>query len=253
MGAANGRTAVPAAALAAADADQLGRALKLAPAVTVHIILTPQTLPVGESGNVIAEITGRDAPAEIVLVGAHLDSWDLGTGAVDDGAGVGIVIGAASLLLEQLPRAPRRTIRVVLFGAEEVGLVGAEAYAQQHVGELARHVIATESDFGAGDIWRFDTGVAEDKVSLAQALGAALRPLGVGPGSNSAQGGPDMFYLKQAGVPVVGLKQNGWDYFDLHHTADDTLDKIAPAALNQNIAAYAAFLFLAADSEMYFR
>jgi Peptidase family M28 len=248
-----GETGVPTAALAAPDADQLRRILERGQPVVLKLIITPQLLPPAQSGNVIAEIPGSVVPGEIVLVGAHLDSWDLGTGAVDDGAGVGIVIGAASLLLEQLPRAPRRTIRVVLFGAEEVGLVGAEAYAQQHVGELARHVIATESDFGAGDIWRFDTGVAEDKVSLAQALGAALRPLGVGPGSNSAQGGPDMFYLKQAGVPVVGLKQNGWDYFDLHHTADDTLDKIAPAALNQNIAAYAAFLFLAADSEMYFR
>jgi Zn-dependent M28 family amino/carboxypeptidase len=192
-------------------------------------------------------------PDEIVLVGAHLDSWDLGTGAIDDGAGVGIVIGAAKLLLDVLPQAPRRTIRIVLFGSEEVGLVGAQAYAEQHAGELHNHVIATESDFGAGVIWRFDTGVADDKVPIAEAIGELLLPLDIEPGSNTATGGPDMKYLREAGVPVVGLKQNGWDYFDLHHTPDDTLDKIAPDILNQNIAAYAAFLYLAAETEADFR
>jgi len=134
-----------------------------------------------------------------------------------------------------------------------VGLVGAQAYAEQHAGELHNHVIATESDFGAGEIWRFDTGVADDKVPLAEAIGELLLPLGIEAGTNTASGGPDIKYLREAGVPVVGLKQNGWDYFDLHHTPDDTLDKIAPDALKQNIAAYAAFLYLAAEIEADFR
>jgi hypothetical protein len=248
-----GQSGVPMAALTAPDADQLARTLSRGVPVIVKLVITPQLLPPSESGNVIAEIPGTTAPDEIVLVGAHLDSWDLGTGAIDDGAGVGIVIGAARLLLEFLPQAPRRTIRIVLFGSEEVGLVGAQAYAEQHAGELHNHVIATESDFGAGEIWRFDTGVADDKVPLALAIGELLQPLGIAAGTNTATGGPDMKYLREAGVPVVGLKQNGWDYFDLHHTPDDTLDKIAPDALKQNIAAYAAFLYLAAETEADFR
>jgi hypothetical protein len=248
-----GQAGVPMAALTAPDADQLRRTLSRGVPVMVKLVITPQLLPPSESGNVIAEIPGSAAPEEIVLVGAHLDSWDLGTGAIDDGAGVGIVIGAAKLLLDVLPHAPRRTIRIVLFGSEEVGLVGAQAYAERHAGELDKHIIATESDFGAGEIWRFDTGVADDKVPLAEAIGALLLPLGIEPGTNTASGGPDMKYLREAGVPVVGLKQNGWDYFDLHHTPDDTLDKIAPDALQQNIAAYAAFLYLAAEVEANFR
>jgi hypothetical protein len=243
----------PAAALAAPDADQLQRVLNRGLPVTVRLLLTPQTLPPADSGNVIAEIPGSAAPGEIVLVAAHLDSWDLGTGAVDDGAGVGIVVGAAQLLLETLPRKPRRTIRVVLFGAEEVWYVGAQAYARQHAQELPAHIVAAESDFGAGDIWRFDTAVAQDKIAAAGAMGEMLRPLGINPGSNTARGGPDLSYIRQAGVPVVDLKQNGWDYFDLHHTANDTLDKIPPQGLNQNVAAYVAFIYLAADSEVNFR
>lgn len=244
---------VPAAALAVPDADQLQRILRRGGPVTMSVVLTPQTLPPATSGNVIAEIPGSSAPREIVLLGAHLDSWDLGTGAVDDGAGVGIVVGAAHLLLESLPGGPRRTVRVVLFGAEEVGTVGAEAYAEQHAGELADHIVAVESDFGTGDIWRFDTAVAAQALPAAEVIAQVLRPLGIGPGSNTARGGPDLGSIVEQGVPVVDLKQNGWDYFDLHHTANDTLDKIAPDALNQNVAAYAAFTCLVADSEVIFR
>lgn len=249
----SGEAGVPTAALAAPDADQLQRVLDRGRGVTVKLVITPRHLPVALSGNVIAEIPGSTSPQEIVLVGAHLDSWDLGTGAIDDGAGVGIVVAAAKALMEYLPEGPRRTIRVVLFGAEEVGLVGARAYAEQHARELPNHYIATESDFGAGNIWRFDTGVAENKVALAQGMGKVLQALGIGPGTNTAKGGPDLLYLRQAGVPVIGLQQNGWDYFDLHHTADDTLDKIEPDDLDQNVAAYAAFLYLAAQMDGNFR
>ena len=244
---------VPTAALAAPDADQLRRALAYGQPVTVKMVLTPELLPPAPSGNVIAEIIGREAPREIVLVAAHLDSWDLGTGAVDDGAGVGIVVGAVKLLIDHLPRAPRRTIRVVLFGSEEVGIVGAKAYAQRHMQELSDHIIATESDFGAGDIWRFDTGVGEGALGSMAAIGKVLEKQGIAPGHNNAGGGPDIRYLKEAGVPVVGLTQDGTDYFDLHHTADDTLDKITPDALKQNVAAYAAFLYLVAETPVYFR
>lgn len=244
---------VPGAALAGPDADQLQRMLALGAEVRVNLVLTPQSYPAAQSGNVIAEIPGAHDSGEIVLVGAHLDSWDLGTGAVDDGAGVGIILGAGSILLEHLPRSPKRTIRFVLFGAEEVGLVGAKAYAKLHEPELDKHVIATESDFGAGRIWRFDGGVSNEKLSLVKDIGESLIPLGIAPGTNTATGGPDIYYLRAAGVPVVGLKQNGWDYFDVHHTANDTLDKIDPADIAHNVAAYSVFLYLAAEVDAHFR
>ncbi|MEP4148041.1 MAG: M20/M25/M40 family metallo-hydrolase [Halioglobus sp.] len=239
---------VPTAAVSAPDADQLQRILANNSSLRLRLVLTPELRPAGSSGNVIAEIPGKEAPEEIVLIGAHLDSWDLGTGAVDDGAGVGIVIAAAKAVMEAMPNGPRRTIRVVLFGAEEVGLVGGKAYAEAHAAELANHIVASESDFGAGRIWRFNTGVAENRVTAAQALGSVVRAMGAGPGDNSASGGPDMKYVREAGVPVVGLAQNGWDYFDLHHTPNDTLDKIDPQDLAHNVAAWVSFIYLAANS-----
>ena len=244
---------VPMAALAAPDADQLKRALGYGKPVTVKLVITPQRLPPAASGNVIGEIVGREAPQEIVLVGAHLDSWDLGTGAVDDGAGIGVVLGAAKLIMEQLPQGPRRTIRVVLFGAEEVGTVGAKAYAREHAAELPDHIVATESDFGAGDIWRFDSRVGEEQLLQMAAIAKVLEPLGIAPGNNTARGGPDLKYLRESGVPIVSLLQDGQDYFDFHHTADDTFDKITPRALDQNVAAYAVFIYLAAETTADFR
>jgi carboxypeptidase Q len=250
---ADAEAGVPMAALAAPDADQLKRALAYGKPVTVKLVITPQRLPPASSGNVIGEIVGREVPQEIVLVGAHLDSWDLGTGAVDDGAGIGIVLGAAKLIMQQLPQGPRRTIRVVLFGAEEVGTVGAKAYAREHAAELPDHIVATESDFGSGDIWRFDSRVDEEKLLQMAAIAKVLEPLGIAPGNNTARGGPDLKYLREMGVPIVSLLQDGQDYFDFHHTADDTFDKIAPRALDQNVAAYAAFMYLVAETTAEFR
>ena len=244
---------VPTAALAAPDADQLARALSRGQPVTVQMILETETRAGAISGNVIAEIPGRDRPEEIVIIGAHLDSWDLATGAVDDGAGVGIVVGAAKLLMDTLSQPPKRTVRVVLFGSEEVGLVGAKAYALQHADELDKHIIGAESDFGAGKVWRFDTRVNEQKLPLTRAMAAALSPLGIVPGANDARGGPDMHFIREAGVPVASLVQNGLDYFDLHHTANDTFDKIDREKLAQNIAAFAVFTYLAAEMDEDFR
>lgn len=244
---------VPTAALTAPDADQLRRALAYGKPVTVKMVVTPTLHPPSASGNVVAEIVGREAPDEIVIVGAHLDSWDLGTGAIDDGAGVGIVVAAAALLKEQFPQGLRRTVRIVLFGSEEVGVVGARAYAQRHAEELDKHIVGTESDFGAGDILQFDTRFGESKLTAADLIAALLQPLGIERGGNEAYGGPDMRYLREAGVPMVTLRQNGTDYFDLHHTANDTLDKIAPRALDQNVAAYSVFLYLAAEMQVDFR
>lgn len=244
---------VPAAALTAPDADQLRRVLGYGDPVVVKLVLTPRLLAPSPSGNVVADIPGSEAPEEIVLLGAHLDSWDLGTGAVDDGAGVGIVVAAAVALQRFLQQPPRRTVRIVLFGSEEVGLVGAKAYASAHADTLSSHVVATESDFGAGDIWRFSTRFSEQAMPHARTLQTALAPLNIVAGDNNAFGGPDMKYLREAGVPVVTLHQDGTDYFDVHHTANDTLNKIPPDALDQNVAAYAAFLYLVAQSDWRFR
>lgn len=242
----------PAAALSPPDADQLSRLLERGP-VTLRLNIQVETAPAATSGNVIAEVPGRGALAdEIVLVGCHLDSWDLGTGAIDDGAGCGIVVAAAKLIAD-LPGRTKRTIRIVLFGSEEVGLLGANAYAAAHADEVASHAFASESDFGAGRIWRFQTRFAEGALPHAAAMQQVLAPLGIGPGNNQAGGGPDIGPLARAGVPVVTAGQDGTDYFDYHHTPDDTFDKIDPDAFRQNVAAWAAFTYLAADTGWDFR
>lgn len=242
----------PVAALSPPDADQLTRLLEKGP-VSVKLDLEVETKAKVESGNVIAEIPGvGDLADEIVLLGCHLDSWDLGTGAIDDGAGCGIVVGAAKLV-DGLDSEPRRTIRVVLYGAEEVGLLGGTAYAIAHEAELGKHVFASESDFGADRIWQFSTNFGDGALGYARAMQDVLAPLGILRGNNSAGGGPDIGVLRRGGVPVVTPRQNGLDYFDLHHTPDDTFDKIDPDDFNQNVAAYAAFTYLAAYTGWDFR
>lgn len=242
----------PGAALSAPDADQLTRLLKRGP-VTVKLDLEVETRASSPSGNVIAEVAGRGALRdEIILLGCHLDSWDLGTGAIDDGAGCGIVVGAAKLIAD-MPGQPKRTIRVVLYGSEEVGLLGGTAYAEAHKDEVDKHVLASESDFGAGRIWRFQTKFGEGALPYAGALQASLAPLGIGPHDNNARGGPDIGVLGRAGVPVVTPQQNGLDYFDLHHTPDDTFDKIVPDDFRQNVATYAKFVWIASETGWDFR
>lgn len=242
---------IPAAALSNPDADQLARLLARG-SVRVALELGAEPLEPASSGNVIGEIVGAEAPDEIVVIGGHLDSWDLGTGAIDDGAGVGITMAAAKLILDSGWR-PRRTIRVVLWGAEEIGLYGARAYAEAHAEELDRHVMASESDFGAGRVWNFQTRVGEEDRPWTNAIHRLLRPLGIGRGNNEAGGGPDVTPLRAAGVPVATLAQDGRDYFDLHHTADDTFDKIDLADVQQNVAAWAVFTWLAASLDVDFR
>jgi carboxypeptidase Q len=242
---------LPAAAVSPPDADQLTRLLALGP-VRVRLEIHVEVRDDAPSANVVGEIVGRERPNEIVVIGAHLDSWDQGTGALDDGAGVGIVTAAAELIA-RLPRAPRRTIRVVLFGAEETGIWGARAYAERHADELANHIVASESDFGARTIWRLETRFGDGAMGHAQAFFRTLQPLGITPGNNLATGGPDLTPMRLAGVPVVELSQNGMDYFNFHHTPDDTLDKIDPAELRQNVAAYAQFAYLAAEMNWDFR
>lgn len=236
------RQPFPAAALSAPDADQLSRILQRGQAVTLALDIDVSLQPGGKSWNVIAQLDGREKPEELILIGAHLDSWDLGTGAIDDGAGVAITTAAAELI-GQLPVRPRRSIRLVLFANEEQGTWGAKAYTEAYREQWSAHKFASESDFGAGAIWRFDSA---DAGLLAAAM-PVLASLNIEPGPAASNGGPDIKHLMAAGVPVFRLRQDGTDYFDYHHTADDTLDKIVPAELKQNIAAWAVVTYLAAE------
>lgn len=240
---------LPAMAISPADADVLARLVARGD-TRVRLDIEADIRENAPSGNVIAEVRGRERPDEIVLIAAHLDSWDLGQGAIDDGAGVAIVTSAARLIRD-LPRRPRRTVRILLAGAEENGVHGGKEYARVHADD--RHVVAAESDFGAGRVWRFDTRFAEPALPYARAFQRALAPLGILPGNNTAEGGPDIDDLRKTGVPVANLAQDGTDYFDVHHTPNDTLYAIDPVNLRQNVAAWATFVYLAADSDWVFR
>ncbi len=239
---------LPAAALSVPDADQLVRILAQGKPVTVGLDIQTSLQPQGSSFNVVAQINGSTKPEEVLLMGAHLDSWDLGTGAIDDGAGVAI-ISAAAQLISELPQRPARSIRVVLFANEEQNVWGAKAYADAHRFEADNHIVGSESDFGAGKVWQFDTGNQE----FLATLNPVLNKLGIKPGSTPTSGGSDMSPMAQLGMPVFALRQDGTDYFDYHHTANDTLDKVDPQALKQNVAAWVTVFYTAANSEHYFR
>lgn len=241
-------TRIPAAALSNPDADQLQRLLRRGEPVVLRLRLGARTRSEYTSHNVIGDILGSERPEEIVLLGAHLDSWDVGTGALDDAAGIGITMAAAHLILQRGQR-PRRTLRVVAFANEEQGLYGARVYRDLERERLHQHILAAESDFGAGRIWRFDTRVAPEALSAIEQMMTVLAPLGIERGHNEANGGPDLTFLRESGVPVVGLLQDGTRYFDYHHTENDTLDKIDPEELTQNVAAYAAFAWMALQAE----
>ncbi len=242
-----GAPRIAAAALSNPDADQLERILKRGGPVSIHLDIQTKDHGIVEMSNVIGEITGREAPDEFVILGSHLDSWDLGTGAVDDGAGVAITMATADLVRRLAPNRPHRTIRVVLFAAEEIGLVGARQYAAAHKDELSSLIIGAESDFGAGPVWALASRVRPEALFVVDKMAQLMGPLGVVRADRPAFGGPDVGQLRQIGMPVMDLMQDGTDYFDLHHTADDTLDKVDPAALRQNMAAWAVFSYLAAE------
>lgn len=241
---AEGVSPIPAAALSVPDAEQLERVVQRGKPVRVKLVLTSKMLKDQPSGNVIAEIAGSDPAAGVVVAACHLDSWDQGTGAIDDAAGCGIITAAA--LQVRKAGTPRRTIRLLLAGAEEVGGDGARAYFAAHGAE--NHVLAMESDFGADRVWRVDFKLPETAAGLRTRITADLAPLGVGAGQVEAGGGADIQPLVKAGVPVIDLQQDGTRYFDLHHTPDDTLDKIDPVQLRQNVAAWALTLHAVANA-----
>jgi carboxypeptidase Q len=242
---------IPAAALSYVDADLLARMLTRGKPVTLRLQVLASVRAGEYSGvNVIGEITGSTLPKEIVAIGGHLDSWDLGTGAIDDGAGVAMTMAAASLIGEQ-KTPPKRTIRVVLFANEEQGVYGGKAYAaaRKAADEVKLQVIAAESDFGSGRVYQLATKLPEAQLASLAPLFDALKPLGITQGDNKGSGSADFGPMGELGAPVADLKQDGTEYFDFHHTANDTLDKVKPEDLAQNVAAWAVFARFFADRD----
>ena len=232
----DGVAPTPAGALSNPDADNLERMFARAgdTPIRMKLVLTPRSLGETTSGNVVGEVVGRDPSLPPVLLACHLDSWWNGTGAFDDGAGCGIA--AAAALNVAKAGQPLRTIRVLFAGAEETGLWGSKAYSEAHIDEPM--AVGIESDFGADRIWRIDTNFAASDPELARELAQAVARFGVAPSREIATGGADLNIVRDQGGALVDLQQDGTRYFDLHHTNNDTLDKIDPAQLRQNVAVW---------------
>jgi hypothetical protein len=240
-----GATPIPAAALTVPDAEQLQRILNRGQPVRMRLTLTPRNIGTRQSGNVVAEVPGTDPDAGVIIVGGHLDSWDLGTGAIDNAAGVAITTAAAHRILQA--GRPRRTIRIVLFGAEEVGGGGGPTHFR--VNNPAGNVMVVgESDFGADRVWRVEFNFGPGNAALADRISALLAPLGIVRGRDPAGAGADLGEWVRAGTAAIDLNQDGTRYFDYHHTPDDTLDKVDPVQLRQNVAAWTAVLSVLANA-----
>ena len=237
---------IPALALSNPDADLLENQLASGQPVRMRLVNTSAWGDSARSANVIGEVPGGARAGEVVLLGAHLDSWDLGTGAHDDGAGVATVVGAARLIGEARP-AVARTVRVVLYANEEHGGQGSREYVRRHGAEIARHVMAMESDLGAFPVLGVASRVPQDRVAVARTMASLLAPLGARFYGNEAGGGADVGPLGELGVPLMDVRTDAAPYFDLHHTANDTFDKVDPALLRQNVAAFATLAYLAAQ------
>jgi Zn-dependent M28 family amino/carboxypeptidase len=240
---------IPAVAISNPDADMLDRLIASGRAPKLHLVSTSRELPQTSSANVIGEIPGTGRAEEIVLLGAHLDSWDLGQGALDDGAGVAIVMAAAKLIADLEPK-PRRTLRVVLFANEEFGLSGSNAYrASLDDEQVGKHAATLEADSGDGPVYELRSRVAPEQLPFVQQIQRVLAPIGVALGDNEAAGGADTRALLRAGIPVLGPRLDATRYFDHHHTANDTLDKVDPRRLSQSVAAFAVSAYLAARAD----
>lgn len=238
---------IPAAALAVPDAELLERLVSAGKPVRMALSLASKTFPDAESANVVGEVVGREKPNEIVLLGAHLDSWDTGVGAVDDGAGCAAIIEAARLMTT-LPTRPRRTVRVVLFANEENGLRGAKTYAVDHAAEIDAHQLAVEIDLGSGRVHALRFLGADSASTIFSRIAGLVAPLGITYEQDPASGGADLIPLRPFGVPMADLQQDATKYFDVHHTANDTLAQVTKEDLDQIVAAVATVAWAAADA-----
>ncbi|MBZ5536598.1 MAG: M20/M25/M40 family metallo-hydrolase [Acidobacteriia bacterium] len=236
---------IPAAAVTAEDADLIADLVTQGP-VRLHMTLTPQTLPDAASYNVIGDLKGSEHPEQVIIVSGHLDSWDLGTGAIDDAAGVAVAMQTAQVL-RQLHLRPKRTIRIVAWMNEENGLVGGRTYAKDYAGELTNHIAAIESDLGAGHPLGFNVKANPKALPMLRPVTQVLESSGATLMNPSDETGSDISPLESSGVPAFGLFQDSRTYFNYHHTAADTLDKVVPSELAENAAAMAVLAYAIAN------
>lgn len=241
-----GVKAIPSGAVSNPDADLIARTARRGKPMTIAMTLMGKPFLQAPSGNVIGELPGRDPSLPMILLGCHLDSWDLATGAIDDASGCAIISAAA--LQASKDGQLLRTVRVLWAGNEEMGGGdgGSDNYAALHGNE--KHAMAMESDFGAGRVWQAKMSLAPSNKALGDKVKAALWPMGIVPHEGAAYGGADVGpIIDKQKLAVIDLGQDGTHYFDLHHTPDDTLDKVDPAALQQNVDAWAAVLKVVAN------
>lgn len=238
---------IPGGAVTAEDAELIA-ALAAEGPVRMHLVMTPQTLPDVESASVIGDIRGSEHPDQIVVVSGHLDSWDLGTGAIDDGAGVAVSMEAANLV-QKLHLKPKRTIRIIAWMAEESGSAGGQAYFRKNQTNVVNHFAAIETDGGAGHPTGINVNVARGARSFFTPVAQVLRAIGAGGINPTEHAGADISLMEKAGVPTFSPIQDGRFYFNYHHTAADTLDKIVPRELQENSAVVATLAYALANLE----
>jgi carboxypeptidase Q len=238
---------IPAGAVTSEDADLIVDLVRHGP-VKMKLVLTPQTLPDVESYNVIGDVKGSEHPEEVVIVSGHLDSWDLGTGAIDDGAGVAVSMEAANLV-QKLHLRPKRTIRVIAWMNEENGLAGSKQYAKDNAAKIDNHFAAIETDGGAGHPLGLNIKGNPGIKKILAPVAAILQESGAGMLTLVEHCGADIEPLEKAGVPAFSPIQDSRFYFNYHHTAADTLDKIVPKELTENSAVVAVAAYTLANME----
>jgi hypothetical protein len=240
---------MPAMALSNRSADRLVEIYNASPVkkgsfakdFTLMVSSGAKNIGQQKSGNVIAEVVGSNPALPPIVIACHLDSWDLGTGAFDDAAGCGIITAAANYVKNAQPTPPKRSIRILWAGAEEVGIWGGKDYAEKHA--QTPHALAMESDFGADRVWRVDFTLPESARPLQDKLIRKLALLGIAPGRDKATGGADVgAIIAQQGLGVIDLQQDGTRYFDIHHNATDTIDLIDKDQIRQNVVAWTIVL-----------
>lgn len=236
---------IPVASISGEDADKLQRMQDRGQQITILLKMGAQTLPDTESANVIAEIRGREKPEEVVVIGGHLDSWDIAPGAMDDGGGV-IATWEALRMIKKLNLTPRRTIRLVLFTNEENGTRGGQGYRKQHAGEMASHDLAMELDMGVLPVRGFGFRGSPEAAETIRQIASLLASIGA-TGVNDKFDGADVNPMESDRVPLIALDVDDQKYFYIHHTVADTADKVDPGDLSRCIAATAVMAYVAAD------
>lgn len=244
---------IPAAALSAPDAMLVQNMLRRGKPVTLKLNLTSEFTGPQMSANIIGEITGREDPDRFVALGAHVDSWDEGTGALDDGAGIGSMMAAAAFI-GQMEQRPRRSIRVILFSGEEIGFYGADAYIEKHRDNIDAHLLGAEVDTGGGRANTLSSRVGENALGVVREMHKLVAPLGIKFNeANDVHAQSDMSELSKEGMPALHLLQDSNGYFMYHHTPNDTFDKIIPEDMRYLTAAYATLFYVAAELDVDFR